>query len=171
VIWKGQVRVGRSRCGSKRVNMGWTWCQQLFFYVCRCESIQVGAGQSGIRCRFTRVETDQNSLLWCLHSGNTVTHSKISNRVHAELKLYRPGSTRIYLHRNACQFLGPYSRSLRIFRNCGNSAEWFRRLYGKFTDILRGIHDASVNFAKFTESFCMFCTLLRTPAYGSICIN
>jgi hypothetical protein len=33
------------------------------------------------------------------------THSRISNRVHTELKPYRPGFTRIDPHRNPCQFL------------------------------------------------------------------
>jgi hypothetical protein len=33
-IWKGQVRVGRSCCGSKRVNKGWTECHKLFLMLC-----------------------------------------------------------------------------------------------------------------------------------------
>jgi hypothetical protein len=35
----------------------------------------------------------------------TVTHSRISNQVHTEIKLYQPGFTRIDPHRNLCQFL------------------------------------------------------------------
>jgi hypothetical protein len=35
----------------------------------------------------------------------TVTNSRISNRVHTELKPHRTGSTRIDPHRNTCQFL------------------------------------------------------------------
>jgi hypothetical protein len=104
-IWKGRVRVGRSCCGSKWVNTGLTQFHKLFFYVCRCGLTRVGAGESGIRCRSTRVEMGQNSLIWGLHSGNAVTHSWISNQVHTEFKPYRPGSTHIDPHRNPCQYL------------------------------------------------------------------
>jgi hypothetical protein len=104
---------------------------RAFFDVYRCGSTRVAAGESGIRCRSTRVETDQNSLLWGLHSGNAVTNSRISNRVHTELKPHRPGSTRIDLHRNPCQFLmdsGSTVRQRNKFWSCSKCLHrfWFR---------------------------------------------
>jgi hypothetical protein len=91
----GSVGVTAVRNGSTRAWPSFTSFSFMF----------AGAGESGIRCRFTRVETRQNGLLWGLHSGNAVTHSRISNRVHMELKPYRPCSTRIDPHCNPCQFL------------------------------------------------------------------
>ena len=48
-----------------------------------------------IQSRSTQVRTGPNILLWDLHSGNTVTHGRISNQAQTELKPYRPGPTRI----------------------------------------------------------------------------
>jgi hypothetical protein len=76
-----------------------------FFYVCRCRSTRVGAGESGIKCKSTRVETDQNNVLWGLHSGNAITNSRVSNWLHMKLKPYRPSSTLIDPYRNTCQSL------------------------------------------------------------------
>jgi hypothetical protein len=136
------VTVTHSRV-TNRIWCGWKWAgvaavwngstrfHKLFFYVCRCRSTGVGAGESGIRCRSTRVEKGQNSLLWGLHSGNAVTQSRISKRVHTELKPYRPGSTRIDPHRNPCQFLmdsGSTIRRRKKFWSCSKFLHgfWFR---------------------------------------------
>jgi hypothetical protein len=72
--------------------------------------IVAAAGRQGSvrmnqECMSIRVETGENSLLWGLHYGNAVTHSRFSNRVYTELKPYRPCSTSIYSHRNPYQFL------------------------------------------------------------------
>ena len=47
--------------------------------------------------------------------------------------------------------LGPYSQSLRKFRNCGKFTGLLRKVYATFTEILRRIHKASVDFAEYTE--------------------
>jgi hypothetical protein len=112
--------------GVTAVWIGSTWFHMLLFYVCRCGSTRVSAGESGIRCKFTRVETSQNSLLLGLHSGKAVTHKWISNRVHTE---YRPGSTRIDPHCNPCQFLmdsESMMQRMKKFWSCSNFLHGFR---------------------------------------------
>jgi hypothetical protein len=55
----------------------------------------------------------------------TVTHSRISNRVHTELKPYRPSFTRIDPHRNPCQFLRIpyYDTAKKLFGSCSKIFE------------------------------------------------
>jgi hypothetical protein len=129
----GSVGVAAVRNGSTRVDRA--SLHKLFLYVCRCGSTRVGAGKTGIRCRSTRVESDQNSLLRGLHSVNAVIHSRISNRIHTELKLYRPGSTRTDPHRNPCQFLMDSESTIRRrkkFWSCSNFYTDFDSVLARF---------------------------------------
>jgi hypothetical protein len=64
-----------------------------------------------------------------MHFGNAVTHSRISDQVHTELKPHQPGSTRIDPHRNPCQFLmdsGSTIRQRKKFWSCSNFLLGFR---------------------------------------------
>jgi hypothetical protein len=102
-IWKGQVRVGRNLCKSKRVSMGWTDCHKLFFYVCRCWSTRVNqeldAGPHGSK-QFT------------IHSVTDFEPGQYG------IKPYRPGSTRIDPHRSPCQFLMDSRGTIRRRKIC-----------------------------------------------------
>jgi hypothetical protein len=128
-IWSSEYEKGKYRSvgvaavrnGSTRVWPSFTKFSFMF----------AAAGRQGlVRVKQElQVETGQNSLLWGLHSGNAVTHSQISNRVHTELKPYRPSSTRIDPHCNLCQFLMDSVSTIRRrkkFWSCSKFLHWFR---------------------------------------------